>query len=86
MPVLLDPESTVKPGLVLGGKYRVESVLGIGGMGVVVAARHVTLNTRFALKLLRREAAKDPESVERFLREARAAVKWASSRTARPTW
>jgi serine/threonine-protein kinase len=76
---LLDAESTIQPGQVLGGKYRVESVLGMGGMGVVVAARHVELNTRFALKLMRREAAKDEESVERFLREARAAVRFKSS-------
>jgi serine/threonine-protein kinase len=83
MPALLDAESTVQPGHVLGGRYRVESVLGMGGMGVVVAARHVELNTRFALKLMRREAAKDAESVERFLREARAAVRFKSQHCVR---
>ncbi|MGO8996688.1 MAG: serine/threonine-protein kinase [Polyangiaceae bacterium] len=83
MPPLLDAESTVQPGHVLGGKYRVERVLGMGGMGVVVAARHVELQTRFALKLLRREAAADEESVERFLREARAAVKLKSQHCVR---
>ena len=69
----LEPESSLRPGHLLGGKYRVERVLGAGGMGVVVAARHVALDARFAIKLMRREAASDEESVARFLREARAA-------------
>jgi serine/threonine-protein kinase len=67
-------EAIVKPCDVLGGKYRVERVIGMGGMGIVVACRHIDLRTRFALKIMRPEAAGDPESVERFLREARAAV------------
>ena len=67
-------ESIVKPADVLGGKYRVERVIGMGGMGIVVAVRHIELRTRFALKVMRPEAARDPEAVERFLREARAAV------------
>ena len=75
MPAPFDLESTIQPGQVLGGRYFVERVLGKGGMGVVVAARHVELNTRFALKLMRKDAALDEESVERFLREARAAVR-----------
>jgi eukaryotic-like serine/threonine-protein kinase len=83
MPALLDVDSTVQPGHVLDGKYRVERVLGMGGMGVVVAARHVVLNTSFALKLMRREATKEDESVERFLREARAAVRLKSQHCVR---
>ncbi len=74
MRILLPAESTVQPGDLLGGRYLVESVLGIGGMGVVVATRHVALNTRFAVKLMRPEAMRDEASVERFLREARAAA------------
>ncbi len=68
-------ETSVKPGDLLGGKYRVERVLGAGGMGIVVAARHVELDTRFALKLMRTSAVRDADSVERFVREARAAVR-----------
>jgi serine/threonine-protein kinase len=67
-------ELSAKAGDVLGGKYRVERVLGSGGMGVVVAASHIELKTRFALKLMRPDTARDAECVERFLREARAAV------------
>jgi eukaryotic-like serine/threonine-protein kinase len=73
----------VKPGDVLGGKYRVERVLGTGGMGIVVAARHVDLDQRVALKFILKEAMTDPSAAERFLREARAAVQLKSNHTAR---
>ncbi len=73
----------VKPGDVLGGKYRVERVLGAGGMGVVVAARHVELGQRVALKFMLKEAMADPSHAERFLREARASVQLKSVHTAR---
>ncbi|HOU94097.1 MAG TPA: hypothetical protein PLU22_23765, partial [Polyangiaceae bacterium] len=42
----------VKPGDVIAGKFRVEQVLGSGGVGVVVAARHLQLDERVALKFL----------------------------------
>jgi serine/threonine-protein kinase len=61
-------------GEVVGGKFAIEKVLGIGGMGVVVAARHVQLGQRVAIKFLRKDAASQPEAVNRFLREARSAV------------
>ena len=38
------------PGDVLAGKYRVERVLGAGGMGIVVAAHHLQLDEKVALK------------------------------------
>jgi serine/threonine-protein kinase len=65
---------TVAVGAVLDGKYRVESVLGRGGMALVVAARHETLGHRVALKLLRPEASASPQYAQRALREARAAA------------
>ena len=46
----------VKPGEILAGKYRVERVLGVGGMGVVVAAHHIQLDEKVALKFLLPEA------------------------------
>jgi serine/threonine-protein kinase len=73
----------VKAGDVLGGKYRVERVLGTGGMGMVVAARHVQLGQRVALKFMLKEAMADPGNAERFAREARAAVRLQSPHTAR---
>ena len=59
----------------LAGKYRVERVLGRGGMGVVVAARHVELDQAVAVKFMLEGAAMQPDAAERFLREARAAVR-----------
>jgi serine/threonine-protein kinase len=73
----------VQPGQVLAGKYRVDRVLGRGGMGVVVEARHVQLDERVALKFLLPDYAKVPEASARFLREARAAVKIKSEHVAR---
>ena len=61
-------------GEVVGGKFVVERVLGVGGMGVVVAAHHSHLDQTVAIKFLRRDAAKDELAVNRFLREARAAT------------
>jgi serine/threonine-protein kinase len=67
--------ATVKPGDVLAGKYRVERVLGQGGMGYVVAARHLQLDQLVAMKFLRKSAGENTESGTRFLREAKAVVK-----------
>jgi eukaryotic-like serine/threonine-protein kinase len=75
----------VQPGLVLGGKYRCERVLGHGGMGVVVAARHVELDTPVALKVLRSDMLHDPDTVARFMREAQAASKLRSEHAVRVT-
>jgi len=73
----------VKSGDVLDGKYRVERVLGAGGMGMVVAARHIQLGQRVALKFMLREAMTEPAHAERFAREARAAVRLQSVHTAK---
>ena len=73
----------VREGEVLAGKYRVERVLGVGGMGAVVAAHHVQLDTKVALKFLLPAMLEHPEAVGRFAREARAAVKITSEHVAR---
>lgn len=70
-------------GEVLAGKYRVERILGQGGMGVVVQAMHLQLDERVAVKFLLPEYADHPEASARFLREARAAVKIKSEHVAR---
>jgi serine/threonine protein kinase len=75
----------VQPGQILLGKYRIERVLGMGGMGVVVAATHVTLEERVAIKFLLPHALTNAEAVARFLREARAAVRIKSEHVARVT-
>jgi serine/threonine protein kinase len=73
----------VFPGQVLAGKYRVDRVLGAGGMGVVVAATHLHLDERVAIKFLLPEALQNAEAVARFGREARAAVKIRGEHVAR---
>jgi serine/threonine protein kinase len=73
----------VNVGDVLAGKYLVERILGMGGMGVVVAARHMQLDEHVAIKFLLPEAARSPVLVARFLREGRAAVKIRSEHVAR---
>jgi serine/threonine-protein kinase len=62
-------------GDVIADKYRVEKILGIGGMGMVVAAIHLDLDQRVAIKAMLPAAAENPDTAARFLREARAAVK-----------
>jgi serine/threonine-protein kinase len=73
----------IQQGELLAGKYRVEQVLGAGGMGYVVAAMHEQLGQRVAVKLLVPELCENEDSVMRFLREARAAVKIHSEHVAR---
>ena len=70
-------------GQILAGKYRVERVLGVGGMGLVVAARHLQLDERVALKFMLWEMLTNAEAVARFAREARAAVRIKSEHVAR---
>jgi serine/threonine protein kinase len=67
--------AALQAGQVLAGKYRVERVLGAGGMGVVVAARHIHLDAPVALKFMTEEALADQALVARFLREARATAR-----------
>ncbi len=80
-----DQESAYQPGQIIAGKYRVDRTLGVGGFGVVVAATHMQLEERVAIKILLPEAAKNPAAAERFLREAKAAVRIRSEHVARVT-
>src|SRR4051812_12762526 len=73
----------IAPGDVVAGKYRVQKVLGQGGMGVVVVARDEDLARQVAIKQLLPEWADDKDCVARFLREARSAVKLTSEHTVR---
>jgi serine/threonine protein kinase len=73
----------VRPGDVLAGKYRVEHILGEGGMGIVVAATHLQLEQIVAIKLVLPSMLKSATVVERFLREARAAVRLKSAHVAK---
>src|SRR5215212_5795334 len=72
-------------GTMIAGKYRVDHVLGSGGMGVVVQATHVALNQPVAIKLIRDDVARSPELIARFMREARAAAQLPPEHIARVT-
>ncbi len=56
----------------LVGPYVIQSPVGQGGMGIVYLARHASLDRKVALKVLSTDRAKEPLSLDRFLREARA--------------
>jgi eukaryotic-like serine/threonine-protein kinase len=77
------PQGIPSPGEVLSGKYQIERVIGMGGMGVVLAAQHITLGQRVAVKMLLPHVAKLPEAAKRFLREARASTNLRSEHVAR---
>ncbi len=66
-------EGTFSPGTVFEGKYRIERLLGRGGMGEVYAATHMLLDKTVAVKVLLPEYATDAAMVSRMTREARAA-------------
>jgi serine/threonine protein kinase len=60
------------PGVLVSGKYVVESTLGAGGMGVVLAARHQELGHQVAIKVLVTDEENAEAAMERFMREGRA--------------
>jgi serine/threonine-protein kinase len=70
-----------RPGDVIAGKYRVEQILGCGGMAWVLRATHLPLNQKVALKFLRFAASRD--AVERFFHEGRAAARVSSDAVTR---
>jgi serine/threonine protein kinase len=74
---------SVGAGDVIAGRYRIDRVLGEGGMGVVFAATHLELQEPVAIKLMLPSLVGHPESAARFAREARATVRIKSEHVAR---
>jgi serine/threonine-protein kinase len=68
---LVQPETLV--GLTLDGRYRLDSLIGMGGMGDVYRATHIHLDTEFAVKLLKPELVANQTAIKRFRLEAKAA-------------
>lgn len=66
-------EDDVLVGTTVSGKYRIDRVIGRGGMGAVYQATNTAIGKRVALKFLDAEAARDLDAVTRFQREAEAA-------------
>jgi eukaryotic-like serine/threonine-protein kinase len=64
-------ELPFRPGEIINGKYRIQELLGVGGVGFVVSATHLQLDDCIALKILKPEFASHPEAVRSFTVEAR---------------
>ena len=62
-------------GIVLDDRYRLDALLGEGGMGAVYRAHHLQMDRRVAVKLLKPHLTSDDTQVQRFLREARSTMK-----------
>jgi eukaryotic-like serine/threonine-protein kinase len=69
---LFDPTGDPLVGQVVDVRYEVVGVVGEGGMGRVYEVRHTVLERAFAMKVLRRELAREEDLAERFIREAKA--------------
>jgi eukaryotic-like serine/threonine-protein kinase len=70
------PTSDVaRAGLVVGGKFRLDAMIGQGGMGSVWSATHLGLGNRIAIKLVSREFVRSPDALRRFDAEAKAAAR-----------
>ncbi len=79
----LHAQSDFAPGTVLAGRFRIESILGVGGMGVVYRATDLDLDVPVALKLLRPELAHRADAFERFRQELLLARQVSSPRVVR---
>jgi tetratricopeptide (TPR) repeat protein len=79
----IQPMQHLSPGTLLAGRFRIEAMLGIGGMGVVYRATDTALDVPVALKLLRPELASRPDAFERFRQELLMARQVSSPRVVR---
>jgi eukaryotic-like serine/threonine-protein kinase len=78
-----EQEESLRIGEVIAGKYRIDQEIGRGGMGLVVAATHLDLDQRVAIKILHKSSAYNQDAMARFAREARATAKVRSNHVAR---
>jgi serine/threonine-protein kinase len=76
-------ELGLQPGRVIDAKYRIDGIVGRGGMGVVVRAQHLALQQRVALKVIKPELLRDPVALMRFTREARLSCRLSGPHVAR---
>jgi serine/threonine-protein kinase len=84
-PSASDPSNPTLPGSIFAGKYRIEKVLGQGGMGIVLAAHHLNLDEPVAIKVLLPAMMEVAGMVERFTREARRSAKIKNDHVVRVT-
>jgi len=62
-------KAMLEPGVVLAGRYRIDTMLGLGGMGAVYKAEDSVLSRTLAIKVIRPDLASDPELLRRFKQE-----------------
>jgi eukaryotic-like serine/threonine-protein kinase len=77
------PQAQPRLGDVIAGKYRLDRILGQGGMGMVFAATHMELDRLVAVKFVHGTYTQNPEVIARFVREARAVVRIESEHVAK---
>ena len=65
-----EAEARALEGKILGERYQLETLLGVGGMGAVYRAQHIHMHKTLAVKVLHRAMASHPEVIARFEREA----------------
>jgi serine/threonine-protein kinase len=65
----------LRPGTVLDGRWRIEALLGTGGMGAVYRAEHVHIGRKAAVKVLHADLSRSAAERDRFRREARVATR-----------
>jgi serine/threonine-protein kinase len=73
----------VLPGGIVAGKYRIDAVIGFGGMGIACEGFHLDLKTKVEVQIARREHVNDERAAARFLSEARSAAQLRSQHTRR---
>jgi eukaryotic-like serine/threonine-protein kinase len=76
-------EPPVQSGQVVGGRYRIDDIIGAGAMGFVVSAWHLELDQAVALKVLNPDVFEKEEALQRFRREVRAAARIRSEHVCR---
>jgi len=74
MSARISAAEALQPGDVVGGRYIVRGLLGVGGMGAVYEAEHSQLRKMVAVKVLLPQLTFDPDATARFFREARTAA------------
>lgn len=71
----MDATTVALIGKTIDGKYRIESILGEGGMGTVYLSTRLMIGDTVAVKILHSAQVSDPQAIERFRREAQAAAR-----------
>jgi eukaryotic-like serine/threonine-protein kinase len=82
-PLSASANAGLVPGAIIAGRYRLDGLLGIGGMGVVLSATHLDLNAPVAIKIVRDDLVMNEEVVARLAMEARAAARMSGTHMVR---